>query len=1217
MESMKKERNMKKLKWIIGLAALPVFLVLAGFFLRAQECVTTPVTGVVGYTGGDPSTIYSMDGIDNDAQQGYLRLHYLGANFEPSNDYSNSTNHRKTAAAADFNGDGYVDLVEGGEGCDTIYYKAGASNLAIFISRGKDPINPLKFKFDPPAGIPPLGAYYIDYVQHTTPSLKTWEMWALGAGDFDGDGDNDIAAVSYSGKLWIFWNKYVEHNDAPGGLPDFDPTPTLVMDIVGDGCSESDISKPDSTYDRWDSNIAVADIDGDHDPDLIVGIANSAGDRTINKYGEVVILVNDGHGVFSRKVTLINPYPSKISGKDSPKGVTAVAVGRFRGADVPVDFIVGHVGYRDVITDERRLYYYKNDGLGNFTQDLTRTLYIPEFHGTASFLGAADLDMDGYADLIVSTDGTHQGGSRKPWLGGYVFWYKNDGTGHFTVNPAPSDGSRTSSSGDLDGGTFGDFDKDGDIDFFVCDGNDSKSVYFFMNEALPLYVPFGRVESKNRVPCDFIISDNAITAATITVSEEKPLKTDILYYLSNSDDEYGDPKWEGPVTPGTEWEFESPGNFLRWRADFSSTDEHVTPKLLSLNMAYKYISKREYSRTSQAFTTAEVNSSHAGDEDVLYAASFEFPKWKGHLRSWDVTNLTLAQTRNSQLADILDVGATFVEDAGEILKTRIYSTRLVYTAYAADADGIMNDRTDFSVSNKDRLDDYLDLGLGSPEIEPLIRFVLGDPTVNTRNWKLGDINHSSPRALNPPNGNPALMGAGYSQFVEDNASRPKVVLVGANDGMLHCFDAATMEELWAFIPNNLLYKLKRMRVTDRDCGIFLQHLFFVDGTPAIQDVYFAGAWHTVLICGQGPGWGKNNKCYYFALDVTNPLSPQPLWEFTHDTMGETWSVPVIGHVESESKWIAFFGSGYDNDPDDIVGNYFYAVDAQTGSLIRAFAMVKGGEPASPFGIQNTLPGSPSEVDSDRDGYIDAVYIGDLIGRLWKLEVSPKAADKWDPRVLYSDPFQQPIITKPEIGIDAMNNTVRVYFGTGGDEKATNTAYYSLIALKDASSATVEWYMGNQTLGDALHLDASLKKSDLAPGEKIWADPIISNTLVYVATLYGSIESLNPCLTLPGVGKIYSRYISSAQAGTSALLGSEGEVVAFLQTKQKVRSAVTVGNIQSVGVGSDAIKVSKVFTQSYTRPEASPPEPPSQVLAQPVNLMRLVIKSWREVYKIIR
>lgn len=1181
---------MNRVKWIIGLAALLVILVLAGFFLRAQEC-TTNSGSVTGYTGGSDSTLdlNSMTGIMNDEFGLCLRLKEKGANFVASSGYPVSTNYRMSAAAADFNGDGFVDLAEGGRQCDFATYMPNDTNLAIFISRGKDPVTPTKFKFD--------GPFYINYLS----TFKTYEIMTLGAGDYDRDGDNDIAALSWQGRLWIFKNLFKE-DSRPVGYANsdlFSATPTLIADLINDGYTETGSS---GSHWRWESNIASIDIDGDGDLDLIVAVPTR---WATNRWGQVVIYINNGSGVFSRLMTTINPFPMN---DNYLYGACGVAAGKFRGPTAPVDFIVGTAGGPS--SSPRDISYYRNDGLGNFTNDPPRKIMIPANSGTLSFISSGDLDGDGNIDLVISTDGAHD----NRWLGGYVYWHKNSGTGSFTQNCVPTDCAiRTSSSGDLDSGALGDFDKDGDIDFFVADGNNSANVYFFMNETYPLYIDRGSVSSKNLLPCDFLTSmERAIVSATIHATDFRPAGTTITYYLSDSDDDSGIPKWEGPVTNNVEWTFASPGQFLRWKAEVTTADETKTPKILSISIDYKYIGKREYSRTSQAYTTADLNLSNPGDEEVLYAASFEFPTWKGHLRSWDVTNLTLAQNKNSQLADILDVGATFGDDAGEILRTRDYSTRLVYTAYDLEGDGIMNNRLDFNVSQKDTLDNFLGLGEGSPEAEPLIKFVLGD----TRNWKLGDINHSSPQALNPPNGDDALMGAGYSQFVADNASRQKVVLVGANDGMLHCFDAATMEELWAFIPNNLLYKLKRMRVMDEDCGIFLQHQFFVDGTPALQDVFFAGEWHTVLVCGQGPGWGKNNKCYYFALDVTDPLSPQPLWEFTHDTMGETWSVPVIGNVSSENKWIAFFGSGYDNDPDATVGNYFYAVDVQTGSLIRAFAMVQGGE-HSPFGIQNTLPGSPSEVDSDRDGYINAVYIGDLLGRLWKLEVSPKVAVDWAPAVLYSDPFQQPIITKPEIGIDTTNNAVRVYFGTGGDEKATNTAYYSFIALKDVSPATVEWYMGNQTLGDALHLDASLKKDDLAQGEKVWADPVISNNLIYVATLYGSIESLNPCLTLPGIGKIYSRYISSSQAGTSALLGSGGEVIAYLQTKQKVRSAVTVGNTQTVGVGTDAIKKNKVFIQSYTRPEISPPEPPSQVLAQPVLPTRLVIKSWREVYRIFR
>ena len=737
-----------------------------------------------------------------------------------------------------------------------------------------------------------------------------------------------------------------------------------------------------------------------------------------------------------------------------------------------------------------------------------------------------------------------------------------------------------------------------------------------MNELYPTYVDRGTVHSKNLVPCSFITSDNAIVSATIFVEENKPSRTDIQYFLSNSDDENGNPLWEGPVTPGVEWEFQNPGDFLRWQAVLTSSDELVTPKIISLSIDYKYIGKREYSRTSHALTMAEVDGSHAGEEEVLHSASFEFPKWKGHLRSWNVTDLNLTYNRGSQLEEIRDVGAEFVADAGVILRDRNWSMRVVYTAYDAQSDGIMNDRLDFDPSQSATLDDFLGLGLGSPEVEPLIRYVLGE----NRTWKLGDINHSSPQPLNPPSGNQNEMGPGYDSFKEAQENRRKVIVAGANDGMLHCFDAASMVELWAFIPNNLLSKLRRMKVIDPDCGEFLYHHFFVDGTPRLQDVYFGSAWHTVLVCGQGAGWGKDHKWYYFALDVTDPESPQPLWEFTDDYMGETWSVPAIGKIDTLDTWVAFFGSGYDSDSDPSVdiGHYFYAVDVGTGQTLRTFEIVENSEPVSPFGIQNTLPGSPDLADIEGDGYVDAVYFGDLIGRVWKIDLTGAPAD-WDPEAIYQDPYYHPIITKPAVFVNMVDSVVHLNFGTGGDEKSPNNASYSFIALSDAATPFVEWYLGPDDLADQLGINLAAKKGEFVAGERVWADPVIADRIVYIATLEGSIESLNPCRTLTGSGRIYGRYILGNQVGGSSILNEMGGPIEFLETKQKVRSAVTIGETQLVtDEGQVGVNKRKVYIQSYTQPAGGlNDEPPSQVLAQPVPQTALVIRSWREVYKVYK
>jgi type IV pilus assembly protein PilY1 len=98
------------------------------------------------------------------------------------------------------------------------------------------------------------------------------------------------------------------------------------------------------------------------------------------------------------------------------------------------------------------------------------------------------------------------------------------------------------------------------------------------------------------------------------------------------------------------------------------------------------------------------------------------------------------------------------------------------------------------------------------------------------------------------------MGAGYAEFTQTYADRPKVLYVGANGGMLHCFDISTGEELWGFIPYNLLPKLRNMWAVDtaNNARFFLRDVY-VDGSPSVSDVYINGEWRTVLVCGQGPG----------------------------------------------------------------------------------------------------------------------------------------------------------------------------------------------------------------------------------------------------------------------------------------------------------------------------------------------------------------------------
>jgi Tfp pilus tip-associated adhesin PilY1 len=565
--------------------------------------------------------------------------------------------------------------------------------------------------------------------------------------------------------------------------------------------------------------------------------------------------------------------------------------------------------------------------------------------------------------------------------------------------------------------------------------------------------------------------------------------------------------------------------------------------------------------------------------------------------------------------EIVAPGTEILWDAGSLLNARPASDRVVYTAIP-EGSGTGLNRLDFTVANLATLEPLLQDVQGDDD--GLIEFVRGDG----RDWKLGDINHSNPVVIGPPTGASSQMGDGYDAFKLTWADRRKVLYVGANDGMLHCFDVLTGQELWGYIPYNLLPKLKNMWGVD---SITLDRYYardiFVDGSPTVADVVLGGNWKTILVCGQGPGKGSvvgGGANYYFALDVTDPENPMPLWELTHDAMGESWSVPLIGKVTKDGgdAWVAFLGSGYDNNPDVgvVLGNVFYAVDLSDGSIFWTFTAdeVDTSDPARTNdqfpNIQNTLPGSPAYVDIDRNGYMDRVYIGDLDGRVWKVDVSAEFQNtsSWDAEVIYTDPDNYPIVTKPAVWRNPAGGAAdpRIFFGTGGDDGAPNDATYSFVALVDrATGAEIEWYLGVPSGIRAAEDDAG----NLAAREKIWADPKIEGYTVYFSSLTGSIEAVDPCANIAGVGKLYARFIVSiggTPVGGTAFKGISGAMES-LDLAIKTRSAVTLGETQTTTDGS---KKREVYIQEY--------DSTVQKLEQLTGGL-LKVKSWREVYKVIK
>ncbi len=567
----------------------------------------------------------------------------------------------------------------------------------------------------------------------------------------------------------------------------------------------------------------------------------------------------------------------------------------------------------------------------------------------------------------------------------------------------------------------------------------------------------------------------------------------------------------------------------------------------ALNQIFASVLESAYS-----FTSPTVPSVRMIDEDILYLSSFtpldKSPFWPGSLRAYqlDDNGMLPVDAQGNPLNPPL-------WDAGINLKGIVPNNRNIL-GYARD---MMRNFTSAEITKED-------LAVATDtERNAVIDYVRGNVqdtydldrdgnTTEQRPWKLGDIFHSNPVIVGSPS--QFFEDVGYSGpggFYEKNKSRTKVIIVGANDGMLHAFDAAAGVERWGFIPNNLLKNLKFMQTT---------HTYYVDSTPKVADVWLdydadnnkiTDEWRTVLICGLRKG-GKT----YFALDITDTLSPKYLWEFPKSTdaitlslVGQSWSEPAIGRVKIEKagglveRWVAFIGGGFDPnekvDKDAEIGRAFFVVDIMTGEILWQFSYGPGDDVKK--WMKHSFPAAATAVDTNFDGYVDKVYIGDLGGQMWVFDVSfnestAKSNSLWSGKRLFTAPTgaaeKHNIYYQPAVAFDK-NGSIWVYFGTGDREdpnkKNSKERFY---AVQDGGSGTYPLQEANQDDVTSKNTFTQVTTKNgwfiqLNEGEKVLARPAVFNRLVYFTTYTPETTAL--CAAAGGSKEYIVEYLSGGGA----------------------------------------------------------------------------------------
>ena len=374
----------------------------------------------------------------------------------------------------------------------------------------------------------------------------------------------------------------------------------------------------------------------------------------------------------------------------------------------------------------------------------------------------------------------------------------------------------------------------------------------------------------------------------------------------------------------------------------------------------------------------------------------------------------------------------------------------------------------------------------------LVNFIRGDrslegTTYRTRSSRQGDIVNSKIWYVGAPVS--TYSHTGFASYAKNYENRLPMIYVGGNDGMLHGFSAETGAERIAYIPKGVIQNLSTLSDTA------YAHKYFVDGSPFSGEIETgSNNWQTVLVGTLGAG-GRG----YFVLDITNPGSSSVgsggvandfvaskakdlvlldnTFASNYSTTTPTDFANDIGHIFSTAvtengnpfatsqitkmnngKWALVIGNGYNSENESAVLVIQY-LDGSGTLRIPTNGTTKQGNGLS----------APRLVDINGDGSPDIAYAGDLLGNMWKFDLSSKDPSEWktafNSQPLYSAKYinnnsstNQPITSAPTVKANASIGGMMVSFGTGmniTEADRTSASTQTIYAVLDRTTYSLD------------------------------------------------------------------------------------------------------------------------------------------------------------------
>ncbi|MFC5577664.1 pilus assembly protein [Lysobacter niabensis] len=449
----------------------------------------------------------------------------------------------------------------------------------------------------------------------------------------------------------------------------------------------------------------------------------------------------------------------------------------------------------------------------------------------------------------------------------------------------------------------------------------------------------------------------------------------------------------------------------------------------------------------------------------VYQASYLSGKWSGELAAYDASEAGVADEAGWKASKLIPAAGrtvlTWNGSGGAVFPTTVQSSLLDQATRPIAA---VNGTDNAAYIKGDRSKERQNRG-----------------TLRDRDTVLGDIVNSSP------------------MYVKDS----ETIFVGANDGMLHAFNALTGVERFAYVPGGIDFsKLGGLSSPQ------YTHEYFVDG-PVVVSPRSVTPGKNYLVGTLGRG-GKG----LYALDVTNPAGfgiGNVLWERnTGANMGYVLGEPMIATLNDGTTAVVF-GNGINSQSGHAV---LYVVNLTTGVVIQEIDTGVGGD--------NGLS-SPRGWDEDGNGTLDYAYAGDLKGNVWKFDFRTGGTGSvaFSGQPLFTTASGQPVTADLALARHPQTGERWVFAGTGslmtkGDlTDSTIQSMYGLI--DDGSSAITRSQLQQRTIDvvDMVTGNRAFEPSGLLPsgkrgwyldlskpvaGERVVSRPLVDGTALFFASV---------------------------------------------------------------------------------------------------------------------